>query len=89
MVRTSVLFGHGAIYGYTRRRPRVPTLASPRREQAEAMNTSKQNTANVIMRATERHERDHSDLLCLCTDRLCVLLSEIARLVKQDAGRKP
>ena len=53
------------------------------------MNTSKQNTANVIMRATERHERDHSDLLCLCTDRLCVLLSEIARLVKQDAGRKP
>ncbi len=48
------------------------------------MNTSKQNTANVIMRAADRHERDHSDLLCLCTDRLCVLLSEVARLTKEN-----
>ena len=47
------------------------------------MNTSSQNTRNVIMRGISRHERDHADLLCLCTDRLCVLLSEIARLVKE------
>ncbi len=50
------------------------------------MNTSKENTKNVIMRGIERHERDHADLLCLCTDRLCVLLSEIARLVSEKRG---
>lgn len=53
------------------------------------MNTSKQNTANVIMRGIERHERDHSDLLCLCTDRHCVLLAEIARLVAEKNGGSP